>query len=43
MIEKAREIPEQHQTWQPGLESELTPPPASSVEEYRGSGGSNYV
>ncbi|MEP6605736.1 MAG: SDR family NAD(P)-dependent oxidoreductase, partial [Nitrosospira sp.] len=38
MTEKEREIPEQHQNQQPGLESELIPQPASSVEEYRGSG-----
>ena len=38
MTEKEREIPGQHQTQQPGLESELIPQPASSVEEYRGSG-----
>lgn len=38
MAEKLNEIPEQHQTQQPGLESELTPKPASSAKEYRGGG-----
>ncbi len=32
------EIPEQHQTRQPGLETEMEPKPDSTVEEYKGSG-----
>jgi NAD(P)-dependent dehydrogenase (short-subunit alcohol dehydrogenase family) len=32
------EIPEQHQTRQPGLETEMEPKPESTVEEYKGSG-----
>lgn len=32
------EIPEQHQTRQPGVEAEMEPQPDSTVEEYRGSG-----
>ncbi|HKX52703.1 MAG TPA: SDR family oxidoreductase [Nitrosospira sp.] len=36
--EKGSEIPEQHQPRQPGLETEMTPQPDSTMEEYRGSG-----
>ena len=36
--EKGSEIPKQHQTQQPGLETEMTPQPDSTMEEYRGSG-----
>ena len=36
--EKGSEIPEQHQTQQPGLETDMTPEPDSRMEEYRGSG-----
>lgn len=32
------EIPEQHQTRQPGLETKMEPKPESTVEEYNGSG-----
>ncbi|SOD41426.1 SDR family oxidoreductase [Nitrosovibrio sp. Nv4] len=32
------EIPEQHQTQQPGLETEMEPQPDSTVEGYKGSG-----
>lgn len=32
------EIPEQHQTQQPGLETEMEPKPDSTAEEYKGSG-----
>lgn len=35
---KDKEIPEQHQTRQPGLEAEMTPQPDSTMEEYNGSG-----
>ena len=35
---KDKEIPEQHQTRQPGLEAEMTPQPDSTMEEYSGSG-----
>ncbi|MBA4142118.1 MAG: SDR family oxidoreductase [Nitrosospira sp.] len=37
-MEKEKEIPEQHQTRQPGLETEMQPQPDSTVEEYQGSG-----
>lgn len=35
---KDKEIPEQQQTRQPGLEAEMTPQPDSTMEEYNGSG-----
>ena len=37
-MEKEKEIPEQHQTRQPGIETEMTPEPDSTVEGYKGSG-----
>jgi NAD(P)-dependent dehydrogenase (short-subunit alcohol dehydrogenase family) len=36
--EKGSDIPKQHQNQQPGLETEMTPQPDSTMEEYRGSG-----
>ncbi|KIO48882.1 SDR family oxidoreductase [Nitrosospira sp. NpAV] len=34
---KEKEVPKQHQARQPGLETEMTPPPDSTVEDYKGS------
>jgi len=36
-MKEEKEIPEQHQTQQPGLEAEMTPQPDSVVEGYKGS------
>ena len=36
--EKGSDIPKQHQSQQPGLATEMTPQPDSTMEEYRGSG-----
>jgi NAD(P)-dependent dehydrogenase (short-subunit alcohol dehydrogenase family) len=38
MTKKEKNLPEQHQTQQPGLQTEMAPPPASSLDEYKGSG-----
>lgn len=37
-MEKEKDIPEQHQSRQPGIETEMKPQPDSTVEEYKGSG-----
>ena len=37
-MEKEKDIPEQHQSRQPGIEAEMKPLPDSTVEEYKGSG-----
>jgi NAD(P)-dependent dehydrogenase (short-subunit alcohol dehydrogenase family) len=36
-MKEKKEIPEQHQTQQPGLEGEMVPQPDSAVKEYKGS------
>src|SRR6476620_1474659 len=40
-MEKEKDIPEQHQSRQPGIEAEMKPLPDSTVEEYKGSGKLN--
>ena len=40
-MEKEKDIPEQHQSRQPGIEAEMKPQPDSTVEEYKGSGKLN--
>ena len=37
-MEKEKDIPEQHQSRQPGIETEMKPQPDSTVEAYIGSG-----